>query len=347
MKRRTLGQSGLDVSAWCLGTMTYGNQTGQEDAFAQMDRAVDAGITFFDCAEMYPVAPVRAETVGDSERMIGRWLAQGGRRDKVQIATKVSGRNGGFVRDGAGFDGPTIRQTIDASLERLQTDVIDLYQLHWPERGSYHFRQMWSYDPSGQNKAETLAHMEEVLGVLEEARQAGKVRAFGLSNETAWGTCRWIDTAARMGVPGPVAMQNEYSLLCRLYDTDMAEMAVNEDVTLLAYSPLAAGLLTGKYANGALPEGSRGAINGDLGGRLTPRVDDAVAGYHMLAEKHGLDPVAMALAFVAQRPFPSIPIFGATTLAQLERIIEGSDLVLSDDVLSEIDAIHQTHPLPF
>lgn len=347
MNRTQLGRSGPDVSAWCLGTMTYGNQTGKQDAFAQMDMALDAGITFFDCAEMYPVAPVRAETVGDSERMIGDWFTAQGKRDRVEIATKVSGPNGGFVRDGAGFDGQVIRTAIDASLERLQTDYIDLYQLHWPVRGSYHFRQNWNYDPSSQNKSKTLDHMADCLEALDEAVKAGKLRAVGLSNETAWGTCRWIDVAERMGAPRVVSMQNEYSLMCRLYDTDMAEMAVNEDVTLLAYSPLAAGLLTGKYAGGAMPEGSRGSINGDLGGRMTDAAHAAVGAYVDLAQRHGLDPVAMALAFTVQRPFPTIPIFGATTTAQLDRILKGADLVLSDEVLADIDALHQAQAMPF
>ena len=228
MQQIELGKSGIKVSAWCLGTMTYGNQTDQADAHAQMDRALDAGISFWDTAEMYPVNPVRAETVGRSEQIIGAWFAKTGRRAEVQIATKVAGPNPNFVRAGRGFDGTIIHQTVDASLRRLQTDVIDLYQLHWPERGSYMFRQNWSFDPSGQNPATTQAHMDDVLGAMADVVAAGKVRAFGLSNESCWGTTRWIDRATALGAPRVAAVQNEYSLMCRLYDTDMAEMAKHQ-----------------------------------------------------------------------------------------------------------------------
>ncbi len=347
MKQIQLGQTGISVSEWCLGTMTYGNQTDQADAHAQMDRALDAGVCFWDTAEMYPVNPVRAETVGRSEEIIGAWFASRKRRAEVQIATKVAGPNPNFVRGGKGFDGPTIRQTVDASLRRLQTDVIDLYQLHWPERGSYMFRQNWTFDPSGQDRAATLAHMDDVLGAMADMVTAGKVRAFGLSNESCWGTTRWIDRAAALGAPRVVAVQNEYSLMCRMYDTDMAEMAVNEAVTLLAFSPLAAGLLTGKYQNGAVPVASRMTLNPDLSGRKTPRAFVAVAAYLDLAAAHNLDPVHMALAWHRTRPFASIPIFGATSVAQLERILAGSDVVLSPELTAAINQIHKAHPTPY
>ena len=347
MKQMQLGQTGILVSEWCLGTMTYGNQTDQADAHAQMDRALDAGVCFWDTAEMYPVNPVRAETVGRSEEIIGAWFASRKRRAEVQIATKVAGPNPNFVRGGKGFDGPTIRQTVDASLRRLQTDVIDLYQLHWPERGSYMFRQNWTFDPSGQDRAATLAHMDDVLGAMADMVTAGKVRAFGLSNESCWGTTRWIDRAAALGAPRVVAVQNEYSLMCRMYDTDMAEMAVNEAVTLLAFSPLAAGLLTGKYQNGAVPVASRMTLNPDLSGRKTPRAFVAVAAYLDLAAAHNLDPVHMALAWHRTRPFASIPIFGATSVAQLERILAGADVVLSPELTAAINQIHKAHPMPY
>lgn len=347
MQQIELGRSGIQVSEWCLGTMTYGNQTGQADAHAQMDRALAAGISFWDTAEMYPVNPVRAETVGLSEQIIGNWFAATGRRAEVQIATKVAGPNPNFVRGGRGFDGPTIYQAVDASLRRLQTDVIDLYQLHWPERGSYMFRQNWTFDPSGQNRAVTLAHMDDVLGAMAEVVKAGKVRAFGLSNESCWGTTRWIDRATALGAPRVAAVQNEYSLLCRMYDTDMAEMAVNEGVTLLAFSPLAAGLLTGKYQGGAVPEGSRMTLNPDLSGRKTPRAFTAVAAYQALAAGHGLDPVHMALAWHRTRPFASCPIFGATSVEQLDRILGGTEVVLSAELVQSINALHRDHPMPY
>lgn len=346
-----LGNSGVMVSGTCLGTMTFGNQTEAPDAHDQMDRALAAGVSFIDTAEMYPVNPVRRETVGRSEEIVGDWLAARGNRDRVQLATKVTGPSG-TVRP-EGYDGAIIRQTVDASLKRLRTDYIDLYQLHWPQRGSYAFRQNWRYDPSGQDRQKTLDHMADVAQVIAELHKAGKIRAFGLSNESAWGTARWIDTAERLGAPRVATIQNEYSLLYRAYDTDLAELAVNENVTLLAYSPLAAGLLTGKYQDGSAPQGSRAAVDietgglGNLGGRRTPRALVAVAAWQRLASDLGLDPMHMALAFTRQRPFACIPIIGATSTAQIDHLLAGLDLVLSQDALRQIDHLHKAHPLPY
>ncbi|MEO1641306.1 MAG: aldo/keto reductase [Pseudomonadota bacterium] len=347
MQKLPLGRTDIMVSEWCLGTMTYGNQTPEDDAHRQIDMSLDAGINFLDTAEMYPVNPIRAETVGLSETVIGNWIAKTGRRDEVVIATKVSGNNPGWVREGRSYDGAVIREAVDTSLKRLQTDVIDLYQMHWPIRGSYMFRQNWAYDPSGQNRQQTMDHMMDVLEALDEAVKAGKIRAIGMSNESAWGMTKWIDQAEAACLPRMASVQNEYSLLCRLYDTDMAEMAVNEDVTLLSFSPLACGLLTGKYQNGAVPDGSRMSINGDLGGRVTDRLWPAVDAYLCIAEKHGLDPVHMAMAWQRTRPFPVSAIFGATTAVQLEQILAGKDVVLDDAVLDEIAAAHRAHPMPY
>ena len=352
MKRETLGRSDLEVSAFSLGTMTFGNQTAEDDAHAQIEAALQAGITFLDCAEMYPVNPVRAETAGRSEEYIGSWLAGSGRRHEVEIATKASGE-GSAVRDGEGFSGKNLSRIVEGSLKRLQTDVIDLYQLHWPARGSYSFRQNWRYDPSGQSRASNLDHFEDVLRAMEDLVRAGKIRQFGLSNETAWGTIRWIDMAERLGAPRVVSVQNEYSLLQRLYDTDMAEVAVNEDVTLLSYSPLAAGLLTGKYQDDAVPEGSRVAVDlahgggGILGGRKTERAHGAVAAYLKLAEEHGIDPVHMALAWQRTRPFPVIPILGATSIDQLKHQLTGLETTLSDELKTAIDDVHRAWPMPY
>ncbi len=347
MKQIPLGRTDIMVNDWCLGTMTFGNQTTQDDAHTQIDMAVDAGINFLDTAEMYPVNPIRAETVGLSEEVIGNWIARTGRRNDIVVATKVSGNNPGWVREGRGYDGAVIREAVDTSLKRLQTDVIDLYQMHWPIRGSYMFRQNWTYDPSGQNRQQTLDHMMDVLGALDEAVKAGKIRAIGMSNESAWGMTKWIDQAEAAGLPRMASVQNEYSLLCRLYDTDMAEMAVNEDVTLLSFSPLACGLLTGKYQGGAVPEGSRMSINADMGGRMTDRVLGVTQTYLDLAERHGLDPVHMALAWQRTRPFAVSAIFGATRSDQLAHILKGKDVALTDEVIAEIDAVHQAHPMPF
>lgn len=347
MKMIPLGRTDIVVSDWCLGTMTYGNQTPQADAHKQIDMALDAGLNFTDTAEMYPVNPIKAETVGNSERLIGEWVKATGRRNDLVIATKVSGDNPGWVRDGKGYDGAMMASAIDASLARLQTDVIDLYQMHWPMRGSYMFRQNWGFDPSGQNRQQTLDHMMDVLGALDAAVKAGKIRAIGMSNESAWGMTKWIDCADAAGLPRMASVQNEYSLMCRLYDTDMAEMAVNEGVTLVSFSPLATGLLTGKYQNGAVPTGSRMSISGDLGGRMTSRTLPAVQAYIDVAAKHDLDPVHMAMAWQRSRPFAISAIFGTTTSAQLAHLLEGRDLVLSAEVLTDIDQAHRAHPMPY
>lgn len=347
MRRTQLGRTGIEVSAFCLGTMTFGTNTAEDDSHHQLDASLDYAIDFLDTAEMYPVNPVRKETVGLTEEIIGRWIARTKRRGDYVIATKCAGENGSFVREGHPVDGAAIRQACEASLRRLQTDYIDLYQLHWPNRGSYHFRQIWDYDPSGQDRATTIQHMEDVMGALKALVDEGKIRAFGLSNESAWGTSQWLAASEKSVGPRIATIQNEYSVLCRMpYDADMAELGHNEDVTLLAFSPLATGFVTGKYLDGALPEGSRHQLMGGSP-RASDRLDGAVRAYLAVAEKHGVDPVHMAMAFCLQRPFPCIPIFGATTLAQLAHISEGQDLVLSDVAVADLSAANKAHPMPF
>ncbi len=344
MQRRKLGRTGIEVSGWCLGTMTFGRQTPEADAHRQMDMGLERGIDFLDTAEMYPVNPPRAETVGDTEAIVGNWLQRNGRRDAVTLATKCLGPSS-LARDGAPITARTVTEALEGSLRRLKTEQVDLYQLHWPNRGSYHFRQIWSYDPSGQDTAAVLDNMAEVSDALDKARREGKVRAFGLSNDTAWGVMRWL-SAGFPGAPRVSTLQNEYSLLCRYWDSDLAEVCHHEEVTLLAYSPLACGLLTGKYADG-IPEGSRRSINPELNGRVSDRLWPAIDAYLDIAARHGIDPVHMALAWVAQRPVPAIPILGATTAAQLEHLLGGTEVVLPQAVLDEIDAAHRAHPMPF
>jgi aryl-alcohol dehydrogenase-like predicted oxidoreductase len=347
MRQVELGRSGILSSEWALGTMTFGNQTPEEDAHRQMDMALDQGVTLWDCAEIYPVAPIRKETAGRSEEILGRWFASRGRRSEVVVATKVAGPPN-VIRGEQGYGGGTVKAACEASLSRLRTDVIDLYQLHSPERPNYAWRKNWSYDPSSQDKAATLAHMDDVLGQLQDLVREGKVRAVGVSNETCWGTIRWRDRAEALGgAPRMETVQNEYSLLHRLYDTDMAEMAVNEGVTLLAFSPLATGLLTGKYLGGQVPEGSRKSIEATLSGRATLRADAAVEAYFALAREAAMDPVHMALAWHRTRPFRSIPIFGATTVEQLRRILQGVNAVVSLDLAKRIDDVNKAHPLPY
>ncbi|MFI0395162.1 aldo/keto reductase [Paracoccus jiaweipingae] len=351
MRQVTLGRHGPQVSEICLGTMTFGNETPQDVAFSQMDRALDAGISFFDTAEMYPVNPVSDQTAGITEQIIGRWLARRGARNRVQIATKVTGP-GSSVRQGKGYGPDNLRAMVEASLRRLGVDCIDLYQLHWPLRGSYHFRQMWNYNPSKQDKAANLDHIDAMLAVLADLRAEGKLRAFGLSNDSAWGVTQWATRSEAGQGPRVVSVQNEYSLLYRAHDTDMAEACVNEDVTLLAYSPLAAGLLTGKYQDG-VPDPSRAATDlaqggkGSLGGRRTDRALAAVAALQAVARDHGLDLLTLALGFLRHRPFPIVPIIGATTDAQLAAQIAAWQTDLPPEAVRAANAVWRSHPFPY
>ena len=346
MKMNPLGRTGMTVSELCLGSMTFGNQTAPEDGHAQIERALDAGINFMDTAEMYPVNPVRAETIGRTEEILGDWFAKTGRRNEWILASKHTG-DSKMVRDGAPISGETIPAAIEGSLKRLKTDTIDLYQFHWPNRGSYHFRQNWHFDPSVQDRAQTVQDMHDALGALQREVERGTIRAFGLSNESTWGTMMWLKIAEETGGPRVASIQNEYSLVCRLADTDLAEMMCNEDVGLLPFSPLGAGLLTGKYQGGAVPEGSRMALNGNLGGRKSERVFPAVDAYLEVAQRFGIDPVHMALAWSLRRPFVASSIFGATTMAQLEHLLGAVDVTLSDELLEALDETHKAHPLPY
>jgi aryl-alcohol dehydrogenase-like predicted oxidoreductase len=346
MKTLTLGKTGLTVSELCLGTMTWGTQNTESDGHAQADMALEHGITFWDTAEMYPVNPVRAETVGRTEEIIGTWLASRGGRDRLVIATKIAGK-GQIIRPGQPISGATMRAAVDASLKRLQTDYIDLYQLHWPNRGSYHFRQMWRYAPTGTDKAVETAQMTDILTTAQALVTEGKIRAIGLSNESVWGAARWLHLADTLGLPRMATVQNEYNLLCRQFDTDWAELSLVEDMPLLAFSPLSTGLLSGKYAGDVIPEGSRRSLNPDLSGRVTPQVFPAVAAYLGIAARHGLDPCQMAIAFCRTRPFTTIPIIGATTLAQLRTNIGAAGLILSPEVLADIAETHRAFPAPY
>ena len=348
MKMNPLGRTGMAVSELCLGTMTFGTQTSEADAHTQIDMALAAGINFVDTAEMYPVNPVSAKTTGGSEKIVGTWnAANPARRGDYILATKHSGEGLGHIRGGAPISSATIAETIEGSLKRLKTDYIDLYQFHWPNRGSYMFRKNWSYDPSAQNRETTLANMVDCLEALHIQVNKGNIRAFGLSNESAWGTAQWLRLSDEGAGPRVASIQNEYSLLCRMFDTDMAELSVNEDVGLMAFSPLGVGLLTGKYQNGVVPEGSRKSIVESLGNRNSERVNGAVDAYLDIAARHGLDPVHMALAWCRSRVFMMSAIFGATQVSQLKHLLGSVDVVLSQDVLAEIDKAHQAHPMPY
>jgi aryl-alcohol dehydrogenase-like predicted oxidoreductase len=327
--------------------MTWGTQNTADEGHDQINRALASGINFIDTAEMYPVNPVQAETIGRTERIIGLWFEETLRRHDVVLATKHSGEGLKHVRGGAPISPETIPVAIEGSLRRLKTDYIDLYQFHWPNRGSYMFRQNWTFDPSKQDRVATLQNMADCMGALQREVEKGRIRAFGLSNESAWGTMQWLRIGKQTGGPRVASVQNEYSLLCRLYDTDMAEVNLHEDVGLLAFSPLATGLLTGKYQNGAKPEGSRITLNPDLGKRKTDRALDAVDAYLQIARRHGLDHIQMALAWCLSRPFMTSVIFGATSLEQLDVALGSVDMTLPEEVITEINAAHRSFPMPY
>ncbi|MGH6763050.1 MAG: aldo/keto reductase [Phyllobacterium sp.] len=346
MKLKSLGRTGLHVTEICLGTMTWGVQNTEADAHAQIDHALDAGVNFIDTAEMYAI-PTAPETYGKTETYIGAWFKKTGKRDKFILASKIAGGNtNAWIRGGRRPDRASVRAAVEGSLTRLQTDYIDLYQLHWPARGHYHFGRSWAYAPEKQDTADTLANFEDVLDALSDMVNEGKIRHIGLSNETAWGVSQWLRLSDQKGLPRIASIQNEYSLLTRLFDLDLAELAHHEDVGLLAYSSLAAGVLTGKYLDGAYPPGTRGDIDRKGFWRNSEQAEPAIRAYFKLARDAGLDIAQMALAFVLARPFTTSVIIGATSIDQLKTDIGAASITLSDDVLKEIDAIHRHHPRP-
>jgi len=344
MKYRRLGRTDIEVSEICLGTMTWGQQNTQDEAFAQLDMAIDAGVNFIDTAEMYPVPP-RPETQGATETILGNWLKQRGRRHDLIIATKVVGRNNwnASIRGGIDcLDRNNIQQAVNDSLRRLQTDYIDLYQLHWPDRRTNFFGKLgFRYDPD-----EVAIPIEETLQALAEQVEAGKIRMIGLSNETPWGMMKFLRLAEQMNLPRVVSIQNPYNLLNRTFEIGLAEIAHREDCGLLAYSPLAFGVLSGKFLNGARPAGTRLVLFTRFTRYSNPQAELATAAYVALAREHGLDPAQMALAYVSSRPFLTSNIIGARTMEQLRTDLSSIELQLSESVLSGIEAIHQQQPNP-
>ncbi len=346
MQYKTLGRSDIRVSNFCLGTMTWGTQNTEAEGHAQIDAALDAGVTFIDTAEMYPTTPLSPETAGRTEEILGTWIAKSGRRDDVVLATKVVGEGYKGIRDGGPVNAASIAVAVEGSLKRLQTDVIDLYQIHWPNRGSYHFRKWHSFDPMAQDRTGVKDDILQTLEAMDGLVKSGKVRAIGLSNESTWGTTQFLEIAEKNGLPRVVSTQNEYSLLCRHFDLDFAELSHHEDVGLLSFSPLAAGILSGKYMDGSVPVGSRKSINDVLGGRWTDRVETPVRKYAAVAEKHGLNFAQMSLAFCASRPHMTSVIFGATTMDQLATALGATDQTLSQEVLDDIHQVYLHHPIP-
>ena len=344
MQQRRLGQTDLNISALCLGTMTFGQQNTEREAHAQLDRALAAGINFIDSAEMYPVPPL-AETQGRTEQYIGSWLAARGCRDRIVLATKVAGLSDWlpYLRGGkARLDRPNIEAAVESSLKRLRTDYIDLYQLHWPDRETNYFGKLGYRHPDEDHSVSLL----ETLEVLGDLVAAGKVRHVGLSNETPWGTMRMLQLAEVHGLPRPVSIQNPYNLLNRTFEIGLAEIAIRERCGLLAYSPMAFGVLSGKYLDGARPAGARLTLFERFDRYSNPQVEAAAAEYVALARKHGLNPAQMALAWVTSRPFVTSNIIGATSMEQLEANLGSADLELSGEVIEEIEAIHVRQPNP-
>lgn len=346
MEYRQLGHTDIKVSTICLGTMTFGEQNSETEAHQQLDYALAHGVNFIDAAELYPVPP-RAETQGRTEQYIGTWLKQRQNREQFILATKVAGPGAkewiGHLRGGPKLNADHINHAIDASLQRLQTDYVDLYQVHWPSRSTNYFGKL-GYTYAKDNHHETIA---ETLTALSALVQAGKVRHIGISNETPWGTLSYLALAKELGLERIVSVQNPYSLLNRTYEIGMAEIAHREGIGLLAYSPLAFGVLSGKYLDGNKPAGARLSLWGNYFTRYTGTTgQQATRLYVELAQQHGLDPAQMALAYVNSRPFLTANIIGATTMAQLQSNIASATLSLSQEVLAGIEAIHAQHPNP-
>jgi aryl-alcohol dehydrogenase-like predicted oxidoreductase len=344
MKTNRLGRTDLRVTQLCLGTMTWGSQNTEDEGHLQIDMALEHGVNFMDTAELYAV-PRSPQTSGRTEEIIGNWFRKTGKRDQWILASKVAGGPVDFLRDGTRTTGASIREAVDASLRRLQTDWIDLYQVHWAGRGSYNFEGYWDFAPHKQDTADTLANIEDMLEALDDMVRQGKIRHVGLSNETTWGIGQWLRIAEAKGYPRVVSVQNEYSLLRRQFDHDLAELSHHENVGLLAYSALAGGLITGKYFDGQMPKNSRGDYQKGFW-RLNEHSERAGKEYMALAKRHGLDVAQMAIAFALTRPFMTSVIVGATSTEQLRNVLAADKLTLSEDLLAEIDAIHRRYPRP-
>ena len=344
MEYREFGNTGIKVSVICLGTMTYGEQNTEAEAFEQMDYSLANGVNFFDTAELYSIPP-KAETYGRTETIIGNWLHARKNRDRIVLASKIAGPGEGWVdhiRNGKSrFNRSDIETALNASLQRLRTDYIDLYQLHWPERKTNFFGKL-GYEP----RADSFTPIAETLGVLADLVRAGKIRYLGLSNETPWGVMQFLMAADRLGLPRVVSVQNPYNLLNRSYEVGLAEISWREACGLLAYSPLGFGVLSGKYLHGAAPAGARLTLYPDYSRYNSAEAIQATEKYVALARAHSLDPSQMALAYINNRPFLTSTIIGATSMEQLKTNIGSIDVQLTDEILDGIEAIHTQHPNP-
>ena len=343
MQYRRLGRTDLEVSALCLGTMTWGKQNSREEGFEQMDLAVAQGINFFDTAEMYAV-PTSAETYGTTETIIGEWFARTGKRNDIVLATKACGPGDwiSHVRGGPRLNHDHLTRAVEGSLKRLQTDVIDLYQMHWPDRSTNFFGRL-GYR---HRDDEDMTPIAETVEALNELIKAGKIRHYGLSNESPWGVMTYLAESERQGAARPVSIQNPYSLLNRSFEVGLAEVAHREDVGLLAYSPLAFGMLSGKYRNDNWPASARLTLFKQFSRYTNPQAAAATEKYCQLAESRGLSPSQMALAWVTSRPFVTSNIIGATSIEQLKENLGSIEVQMDRELEKALEAIHAEHPYP-
>ena len=342
MNYKKLGNTDLDVSTICLGTMTWGEQNTQEEGFEQMDYALDQGVNFWDTAELYAVPP-RKETYGHTEIIIGNWFEKTKKRDQVILASKVAGPARNYLRNGENsFTGPNLESALENSLKRLKTDYIDLYQLHWPERNVNNFGRL-----NYTHKENNWNQFEDVLGELNRYIDKGKIRYVGLSNETPWGVMNYLKASKEKNLPRMMSVQNPYSLLNRSYEIGLSEVSIREEIGCLAYSPLASGYLTGKYRNNNFPKGSRMERDFDFWTRYRkPNTEKAIELYYKISEKYGLDMSQMSLKFCEIQDFMTSVIIGATTMEQLKTNIESVNINLTDDVIKEINNVQTIYSNP-
>jgi len=343
MNFKKLGNSDLDVSTICLGTMTWGEQNTQDEGFEQMDYALDQGVNFWDTAELYST-PAKKETCGETEKIIGNWFKSRGRRDEVILASKISGPGLNWIRGGGNqYDKKNLNAAVDNSLKRLKTDYIDLYQLHWPERKSNYFGRL-GFD---YKEDDEWNGFEEVLENLQEIIKSGKIRYIGLSNETAWGLSKYLELNKNNKLPKMISVQNPYSLLNRTYEIGLAEISIREKSGLLAYSPLAGGFLTGKYRNNNIPENSRQKLYGKYFTRYSkPNVADIVEKYFEISSKYNINFTQMSIKFCEIQKFVTSVIIGATTMEQLKTNVESVNVKLNTEIINEINKIHAQHSNP-
>jgi len=343
MNYKKLGNTNLEVSSICLGTMTWGEQNTQDEGFKQMDYALDQGINFWDTAEIYSIPP-KQETFGDTEVIIGNWFEKTKKRDKVILASKVCGPMREYVRGGGNqFGEKNITEALEGSLKRLKTDYIDLYQLHWPERNTNFFGKL-GYEHDDNN---VWTRFEDILGCLKKFIDQGKIKHVGLSNETSWGLSKFLELSKEQNLPRMLSVQNPYNLLNRTYEIGLAEVSVREQAGLLAYSPLACGYLSGKYRENKLPKDSRIKRDGDFWTRYQkPNMNMAVDAYFEISKKHNLDMSQMSLKFIEIQPFVTSVIIGATTMEQLKTNIESVNIKLTEEIINEINEVQAIYPNP-